>query len=181
MPMSRYLNISKISVGRVGFDMKRSVLCLICLTVSSLLLTSCAKEMRGDLTCQEIGDEAISAIGGDFAPMGEELLLLIFDGDAPYDDYAIYASTPTEDIDEIGIFRAENRKDAERIAETLEEYVNETADGMRSFVASYAPEEAKKLDSVVTFVVGNYAVYMILDKSDSEKVKARISECLTED
>ena len=137
--------------------------------------------MHSELTSKELGDEATKAIGGDFALMGEEQLLLIFEGDAPYEDSAIYASTPTEDINEIGIFRAEDRNEAERIAEILEKYVDETADGMRSFVASYAPEEAKKLDSAEAFVIGNYAVYMILDKTEGEKLKARITECLAEE
>ncbi|MBO5883604.1 MAG: DUF4358 domain-containing protein [Clostridia bacterium] len=146
----------------------------------SLILSSCAKNLRNDLSCRELGEHATNAIEGEFSPMGDEQLLLIFGEEAPYEDYAIFASTPTEDIDEIGIFRAKDQAEAEKIAETLKEYVSETADGMRSFVMSYAPEEAKKLDTPEAFSVGNYAVYLILDKNDREVIKERIEEYLSE-
>ena len=51
---------------------------------------------------------------------------------------------------------------------------------MRAFVMSYAPEEAKKLDTAEAFSIGNYAIYLILDKNDCETVKERIGKFLEE-
>ena len=160
--------------------MKKYMLLITSLLTISLILSSCNFPLRNDLSCQELGEAATNALNGEFSLMGEEQLFLIFGEDVPYDDFAIFASTPTEDIDEIGIFRGKDAKDAERITEILTEYVSDTADGMRSFVMSYAPEEVKKLDNAEAFSVGNFAVYLILNKADGEAVKERILKSLEE-
>ena len=160
--------------------MKKILWFIICLLTVSSILSSCGKKLRNDISCRELCEYGASAVEGEFSPMGDEQLFLIFGEETSYEDYSIFASAPTENIDEIGIFRAKDQAEAEKLTETLKKYISETADGMRAFVMSYAPEEAKKLDTAEAFSIGNYAIYLILDKNDCETVKERIGKFLEE-
>ena len=159
--------------------MKKSLTVIICLI--SMLFTACGGEYRSDISCDGLCRSAVGVLEekeGKYVPMGKEQLFLIFGEDEPYLDYGIFVSEKTEDIDEIGIFRSGSKETAEDTRKALEGYIKDTSEGMRSFVMSYAPDEARKLDNAEVLTFGNYAVYLILDKHDSERIKSEIEKQL---
>lgn len=162
--------------------MKRIFFIFLTLTVVSSLLTSCKKEpiYRNDVSCKllaaEIYDEA--DLTEDFSEYNQEELSFLFKGTSLYDDCSVIYSTETVDISEIGVFHCPDSELAQRLYESISEYVTEQQTYQRAFISSYAPYELTKLDDAIARRYGSYVVYMILERSDQYDAWDKIEEML---
>ena len=138
------------------------------------------KKYRSDIPCATI----TAAIGDDlsrkedFLPFGEDHVRFSFENTDRFSDKSLVYSTPSENIDEIGVFRAENDEDVDELRRLCEQYVTTLREDMRAFVESYAPREATKLDRAEVRVFGHYIVYTVLSDEDRAEAYEEIEKLL---
>lgn len=154
---------------------------ILTLVIVLLLLPSCEKDKFSDsLSCEELGDkiELVCADGLDYEEYDEEYLSFFFDDLSLCDDFCIIYSESTNDINEFGIFRSSNDENTEKVIEMAEDYINDTQEGQRAFISSYAPEELPKLDSAEVRRFGRYVVYSIASPDTAKKAFSAIASAL---
>ena len=153
------------------------------LIACALLFGSCAKkEYSTDYSCRELCEVAIKAIddGQEYVEYGETYLKYEFDGEVmDAEDYCLIYSVKVEDVNEMGVFLAEDEDAARDIAEACLEYVEELREDKRAFISSYAPAELPKLDEARVMVYGRYVVYAVLDKDSSERAYESIETVIS--
>ena len=160
--------------------MKKLLLCL--LIFAFLLLSACrqTKEYRTDVSCEVITAEICDELSEDesFLPFGEDHIRFSFEDTDRFSDKSLVYSVRSENIDEIGVFRADSDEDVAELRRLCEQYVTTLSEDMRAFVESYAPREAQKLDRAEVKVFGNYVVYTVLDDADRAEAYEEIEELL---
>lgn len=157
--------------------LKRSII----ITLVLLSLSSCSRLGYADnVDCSEIGKGALDTLDDDmeYAEFDKTHLELYFDDTDEYDDcYTVY-STDTGDINEIGVFHATSKDNANELAEECREYIEDLQENSRAFISSYAPDELPKLDSAQVRRFGNYVVYTVLDDESADAIFESIKENL---
>ncbi len=146
-----------------------------------LIFSSCAqKSYREDISCADLADKAAEAAAeaGKYAKYDADFLKYNFaDTDIPA-DYAIAYTVETNNINEIGVFRAPDKNSVTQLKTLVVSYLDTLRSEKTAFIASYAPEEVPKLADAQVQTYGNYVVYLILDKEDRDKAFAKIVEML---
>ena len=145
-----------------------------------LYACSQAAEYRNDLDTEDILKGAPHTVrsADDYATYDDELVEFFF-GDMPASrDHTVLYSIEQNDIDEVGVFRAENESEALEIYEKATAYIREMQETQRAFIASYAPEELPKLDSAEVRRYGDYVVYAILSEGDSDAFFSHVEGAL---
>ena len=89
-----------------------------------------------------------------------------FFGNQLYDDHALYYSVKSADINEVGIFHANDKKSAGELHDKISEYLKKELEENKAFIESYAPKEIKKLENAEVRSFGNYVVFVVLDEED---------------
>ena len=153
----------------------------ICLC--AVLLAACSsREYRNDISCRELCENAVEYVddGLEYAEYGESQLKYEF-GDAARgaEEHCILYSVKVDDINEVGVFLAEDEKSAKNIAEDCKEYIEDMRENKRAFISSYAPDQMPKLDKSEVWICGNYVIYTVLDPDKSESVYEQIKTRLT--
>ena len=146
-----------------------------------LILCSCSSGAYSDrVSCEEIAECIISQLG-------DEEYLELDGADAEYyfsiiecSEYSIRYSSSTNNIDEFGIFHADDSESALELLEECQDYLKEKQTEQRAFIQSYAPTEIKKLDGADAFRFGNYVVFTVLDKDTSAKIRSEVERLLAE-
>lgn len=138
------------------------------------------KEYRDDVSCETITSEVCDELSGEesFLPFGEDHIHFSFEATDRFADKSLVYSAPSENIDEIGVFRADNDADIAELRRLCEQYVITLREDMRAFVESYAPREATKLDRAEVKVFGHYIVYTVLSDDDRKEAYEEIEELL---
>ncbi len=147
----------------------------------SLMAVGCRakKEYRNDVACETITAEICEELDENaFLPFGEDHVRFSFENTDRFSDKSLVYSTPSENIDEIGIFRGETQEDVDELRRLCEQYVTTLREDMRAFVESYAPREAIKLDRAEVRVFGHYVVYTVLSDKDRAEAYEKIEELL---
>ena len=161
--------------------MKKFSLLFICLTLIFSML-SCKKriEYRTDADPIEIADLIIEALpkDGGYAYYDDTQFTLIFDGDILSNEYCAAYSLLSEDIDEFGIFRASNEKEAKDISDDCQDYIEDKYEDQQAFISSYAPEELPKLKNAEVKRFGIYTVYAVMNENDREIFFTKVGEIL---
>ena len=150
--------------------MIKRYLCICLLSCLALSLFSCnKKEYRDGIACSELMEIGSSAApsGSGYEPMSTGRLGYAF-GETDHDDCAVYVSTATENIDEIGIFHTQSGEKANELSSSIENYLSELLEEKGAFIASYAPTELEKLENSQVRVYGNYVAYAILSRQEQE-------------
>ena len=154
---------------------------LIIVTLAVLSLTSCSRVGYADnVACSDIGKDTLDTLDDnlEYAEFDEAHVELYFDDTNEYDDYYTVYSTDTNNINEIGIFHASNKDNAEDLADECRDYIEDMQENSRAFIQSYAPEELPKLDGAQVRRFGNYVVYTVLDSDKANAVFESIKENL---
>ena len=151
--------------------MKKTFTLLKLLIACAVLLCSCGSKnaYRSDVLCSAITDalEKEMATEGGYVHYGETELGYIFGDDISLaTDRSVAFSLLSENIDEFGIFKTDNDKNARELADECREYIEEKYENENAFIASYAPEELPKLRDAEVKVFGNYVAFAILDEND---------------
>ncbi|MBO7311080.1 MAG: DUF4358 domain-containing protein [Clostridia bacterium] len=150
-------------------------------TIFIFSLSSCSSLSYADgVKCHDIGNEIHTVLNDqkEYAEFENTGINNALDLSDEYDDfYAVY-STDTNDIDEIAIFHAKSKEDAEEILEACQEYIDDMQENSRAFISSYAPNELPKLDEARVRRFGNYIVYTVLDAQTANSAFEAIKEAL---
>ncbi len=145
------------------------------------LLCSCGRvKYRSDVSCDELTDIIESSNEKEYQRYDRDYLEYIIDDTSCCNDHSIIYSSEINDIDELGIFKANSEKDAEVLYGMLKDYISDEKEGQRAFIASYAPNELPKLDSARVERFGVYVIYSIATPEDSEKAISAITTALAE-
>ena len=160
--------------------MKKLMIAL--LSLSLLVSFGCRQrpQYRDDVLCTTITTEVCDELSREevFLSFGEEHMRVSFENTDRYADKSLVYSEASENIDEIGVFRAEREEDVEELRRLCEQYVTSLREDMRAFVESYAPREAAKLDRAEVKVFGRYVVYTVLSDQDRTEAYEEIEELL---
>ena len=150
--------------------------------VFAVLFSSCAKKnYRDDISCAELADNAAKAAedAGEYAKYDADFLKYNFaDTNIPR-DFAIAYTVETNNINEIGVFRAPDKNSVTQLKALVISYLDTMRSEKTAFIASYAPEEVPKLSDAEVKTFGKYVVYLILDKEDRDRAFAKIEEMLS--
>ena len=152
------------------------------LTLSLLSSFGCRQKSnyRDDVSCSTITAEICEDLTreGTYLPFGEDHVRFSFEDTDRFADKSLVYSEASENIDEIGVFRAKSEEDIEVLRRLCEQYVTTLREDMRAFVESYAPREATKLDRAEVKVFGRYIVYTVLSDADRTEAYEEIEELL---
>ena len=121
-------------------------------------------------------ENSISTDGG-VNILDDDVILEITDDDLSYlVDYTVVRAKNAKNINEIGIFKAENGK-AKELKPIIEKYLKEKQESYRAM--DYFPEEVEKIDFATVKVFGNYVVFSFLNEADTEAFYNAIENELT--
>ena len=155
---------------------------VLMLSCAAFLVSCSSKEYRKDIGCSELGNIAVESFGDGegYSEYSASFIEYEFGENARNaDDSAIVYSERVEDINEIGIFFADDEDDVRDIAKDCRKYIEDMKENKRAFISSYAPSELPKLDAAGVKICGNYVIYCILDKDTADIVYDKIEERLT--
>ena len=167
----------------------RLCICALCalLLLSATACDSASGNWRDDLTSAALNDTIQAALpaedgwegvsddyispsawGEDYA---DYLALVV--------DHTITVSAESDmNVDEIGIFRAKNAKDAAKLKKFAESYLQATKLRMAPLLESYNQAELPKLDCADVKVCGSYVLYTILSAEDTAAAQSAFEKAL---
>ena len=148
----------------------KKLIIIISLAAAAAILFGCGRDKYSKIvSCDEILDacEAQTSNTSEYESFGSEYINAYFDASL-FEDCDIRYSLPGDDVNEIGVFRADNKNDAKKLYDLVQQYLDELKEDKRAFVESYAPMEAKKLDNAKVKRFGNYVAYAILSDAEQE-------------
>ena len=160
----------------------KKILTVGALLICAALLFGCARrEYADNVSCAELVDTMLSVLddGEEYSDFDSVQRAFYFEDSHEADDCRMVYSLDTNDINEIGIFHAPNKAEAQDIAEDCREYVEDMRQNSRAFIASYAPSELSKLDGAQVRIYGNYVIYTILPTELIESVFHEVERVLT--
>lgn len=144
-------------------------LSILLITVLLLTLVSCGGDYIDTVSSSELATAAIASVttDGGTRVLDDDVILEFVEDEVPsyLRDYTVIKSKNGKNINEIGIFRVEDRK-ASDMKKIVERYVSMLQSDYRN--QPYFPEEVEKIDFATVKVYGNYVVYSFLNESDTE-------------
>ena len=170
--------------------MKYTLRLLACVLCAVLLLSAVACDSgswRDDLTAESLSvtlKSALTAQGGWSTVSGEYISPSSWGEDyaeylALVSDYTIVISAESDmNVDELGIFRVKDAKDAAKIKSFAEAYLTAHKLRMAPLLESYNQAELPKLDCAEVTVCGNYVLYTILNAEDTATAHAAFEKAL---
>ncbi|MBE6667532.1 MAG: DUF4358 domain-containing protein [Ruminococcaceae bacterium] len=143
--------------------MKKLIIFLSLIAIASIL-TACGKDGYSDsVLCRDILESSKEKAPVDmgYGSFDDDYKKAYFDSTL-FEDCDIRYSLLAEDINEFGVFRAKDKKNAKSLYGNVRDYLSELKTDKRAFIESYAPEQIPKLDNAEVRRYGNYVVYAIL-------------------
>lgn len=148
----------------------KTIAILLCAIMLFAALSACGAKVRDDVEISEIGSAIDTAIAntGDLVSVPESYITGTMKLDvSEYSNYDIKSNSRGVNIDEYGVFKAADSKQAAEIEAALKKYLQFRID---SWMVEYMPEEFPKMENAEVKVAGNYVMYAIL--SDENKKSA---------
>jgi len=147
------------------------------------LLTACGGDkVKDDVPVSDISEAMTSAIGaGDNLAVRDNNYIahmIGLDSDS-YADCIVMTNNIGTSVDEYGIFKAADSKQAKTIADTLQSYIDMAKTDSLRF--SYTPEELPKVEGAKVTTVGNYVMYSILSDANRASVLTAFESILKAD
>lgn len=144
---------------------------LLLLLVSALFaLASCSSEVADDIPVSNIAKNIDASINkdGDMISVDEAYIKGSMKMDvSSFAEYTVKINGYGVNIDEYGVFKGADKKQAEEIAQAVKAYLAMRAE---TWMTEYMPEEFPKLQEADYKISGNYVFYAIL--SDEGKASA---------
>ena len=167
----------------------RLVLCALCAILLLCSATACdgGGNWKDDLTSASLSTTVKTAL-----PAGDGWNTVSDDYISPSawgEDYADYLALVTDyvitisaesdmNVDEIGVFHVKNAKDASKIKDFAEKYLEAKKLRMAPLLESYNQAELPKLDCAEVTVCGNYILYTILNAEDTTVAHSAFEKAL---
>lgn len=155
--------------------MKR-LFAFLALTGVFFSLCACASASYSDLVpTDRLGAELLETLDadGDYLTAEQDALADYFTLPDFVTDHTVYFRSDRNNLDEFGIFHAEDGRVGE-MATLLSDYLDRSFADNRAWYDSYIPTETPKLRDAEVRTYGNYAVYAILSRED----RARLFDAL---
>ncbi len=167
----------------------RILLCALCavLLIASLAACDNGGNWKDDLTSASLSTTVKAAL-----PAGDGWDTVSDDYVSPSawgEDYADYLALVTDyvitisaesdmNVDEMGVFHVKNAKDATKIKDFAEKYLEAKKLRMAPLLESYNQAELPKLDCAEVTVCGNYVLYTILNAEDTTAAHGAFEKAL---
>ncbi len=161
---------------------------VLCISLALCSLAACGgQNWRNDVSVTNLCDTVVKALpaGDGFDTVSNGYISASSWGDdyAEYmeivTDYRIVVSVNSDmNIDEIGVFQAANAKDADKIKNFVENYLEAKKLRMAPLLESYNQAELPKLDCAEVTVCGNYVLYTILNAADTTTAHSTFEKAL---
>ena len=151
----------------------------LCLIMTAAALTACGGgEVRNDVAVSElsakINSELESGAGLVDAPESYISSSMGFDLSS-VSEYVVKINSRGVNIDEYGIFKAEDDSQLQQLQTAVSNYLQFRVD---TWMVEYMPEEFPKLQNAETKTIGNYVMYAILSDSDKQAVFSAFEKTL---
>lgn len=160
---------------------KIAVSLLACLLAFSLSACTKAVAYKDDVSTAAISESVTAKIpvdgGYDFSDA--DFLTYYFEGNTAIDDFVIAASSASSDVNEYGILHVNDIEQIAEVEKMAQVYLSNQRDFLSTFVNTYNAAEMAKLESMQVRVFGNYVVFTILSKADTEAVMSLVETMLT--
>ena len=159
--------------------MKRKLALLLSILMLLPAFSACGGSASADVPVAELvtalsgtlsNADKLTDAGGDYVSGMLELDTDLFR------EYVLMLQTKGTEIDQYGIFRVRDIRDAESVASTLENYLRTMRNNWDAL--PYLPEERPKLDQAAVRTVGEYVVFTILSAEDTEALNAQLDRML---
>ncbi|MGM9631540.1 MAG: DUF4358 domain-containing protein [Eubacteriales bacterium] len=151
---------------------------LLSLLLICIMLVSCAVNYTDSLSSQELmwlAREVIDTESG-MRWLDEDIMLEFADDMPEYlRDFAVVRSNDAKNINEIGVFRAQQGH-ATEVFDMASRYIQSKQSMYRAM--NYFPEEQEKVDNATVKIFGNYVVYSFLNEKDTSALYTEISDAL---
>lgn len=164
--------------------MKRIMTCLL---AGLLLVTGCAPRVTysDTVACARLVTIALQTMGDaeDYLPADEDHFAFYFGGQEAFDeveDARVVFHRETTNVNELGVFRADDEENVTAVREMVEEYLDGQVENLRSFAANYSPWDMEKIEGAGVRVYGTYVVYYILDDGDATRALEAVRQAITE-
>jgi len=145
--------------------MKKLIICIFCI----LLFVSCGENaINPDIPLADISVEVNKVLSNADKLSNVDTALL--EGIASLNpdiisDYVIMLQTKGTEIDQYGIFKVDNDKNALELKKSLDNYIEILNKNQADF--NYLPTETVKLKNAEAFIAGPYVVYTIMSEDDN--------------
>ncbi len=157
----------------------KTISIVLCAVMLFALLASCGGgKVRDDVAVSEIGSSIDTAIGsnGDLVSAPESYITGTMKLDvSAYPEYNIKINSRGVNIDEYGVFKASDSKQAAELETALKDYLQFRID---TWMVEYMPEEFPKLENSEVKVVGNYVMFAILSEQNKKSAFSALESSL---
>ena len=148
--------------------MKKAIcILLICSALAAFVGCNRKNGYSNHIPCSELMTVALEQIPVDlgYEAYDSEHVDYFFGGEL-YNDFSVYYSVKSADINEVGIFHTKDEDSANKLREKIDEYLKKELEENKVFIESYAPKELEKLERAEVRALGNYVVFTVLDTED---------------
>ncbi len=151
----------------------------LCLIMTAAALTACGGgEVRNDVAVSELSAKINSELesGADLVDAPESYISSSMGFDlSSVSEYVVKINSRGVNIDEYGIFKAEDDSQLQQLQTAVSNYLQFRVD---TWMVEYMPEEFPKLQNAETKTIGNYVMYAILSDSDKQAVFSAFEKTL---
>ena len=167
----------------------RLLLCTLCALILLFTITACdsSGNWKDDLTAASLTTTVKAALpaGDGWDTVSDDYVSPSAWGEdyadylALVSDYSITVSAESDmNVDEMGVFRVKDAKDAAKIKSFAEKYLEAKKLRMAPLLESYNQAELPKLDCAEVTVCGSYVLYTILNAEDTTAAHGAFEKAL---
>lgn len=158
--------------------MKKITLFTLVITIL-LSFTACGNKYVDNVSAKDLSaalERGIVTDGG-YREADSDFLTFNFDGANRYiiDFRVVLANNSGENANEIGVFRANNEKDAKALAKLCQAYINNK---IAHWNYDYNPDENVKIENADVNVFGAYVIYTVLTPEDTGYVSVIVENLI---
>ena len=137
-----------------------------------------------DISAKTVAEAAMSAIGqaDEYMDGTSNYFSYYFEGERAsdmVDDCRLMFHRQETNVNEIGVFRVSDKKNAQAVEQMAHEYLDQQTKYLRSFAANYSPTDMEKIDNADICVMGNYVISYILTPKDEQAMLDAVRTLLT--
>jgi len=126
-------------------------------------------EVKSPPTAAKLAEtfDGLLSTAENLSAMDEEYLLYMMEIDPTgVDDWIVKVQTSGTQVDQYGIFVADDADQARSLAAVLQGYLDRTEESWAQF--NYLPDELPKLEKAKVVTAGNYVLYLIAADSEQD-------------
>ena len=163
----------------------KTVICICLMLATVFAISACGSDSqyKDDVSIDSLSSAIINAVPEEngYTTMGNDYISLEFSGATDITEntsaYCVVASTTSSNVNEFGIFHVNG--DKTKVKDAVQSYVDQQTGKLRSMLEMYSADELSKLDEAKVTVYGNYVIYTIFSKDQTDLALKAVSDLLT--